>query len=55
MVLVASVPDDVPTERNVNTDKAKALFGEHYPRLQAIKKKYDPDVVFNQWYTIIPA
>jgi len=36
------------------SEKPKALFGKHYPRLQALKKKYDPDMVFCQWYTIIP-
>ena len=35
--------------------KAKAAFGEAYPKLQQIKKKYDPELVFNRWYPIIPA
>jgi len=34
---------------------AKKLFGENYPRLQQIKKKYDPNVVFSKWFAISPA
>jgi FAD/FMN-containing dehydrogenase len=37
------------------SDKAKAAFGENYPRLQGIKKKYDPDNIFNKWFPITPA
>ncbi|TCD63859.1 hypothetical protein EIP91_004873 [Steccherinum ochraceum] len=47
--------DALPTAGAVTADKTKALFREHYPKLQAIKKKYDPDMIFNQWYTVIPA
>ncbi|KAH8103537.1 hypothetical protein BXZ70DRAFT_888945 [Cristinia sonorae] len=46
--------DALPTAGAVTADKTKALFREHYPRLQTIKKKYDPLMMFNQWYTIIP-
>lgn len=28
------------------------LFGENYPRLQKIKRKYDPEGLFNKWYNI---
>ncbi|KAI0030496.1 FAD-binding domain-containing protein [Vararia minispora EC-137] len=35
--------------------RSAALFGHHYSRLQALKKKYDPEVVFNKWNTIVPA
>ena len=35
--------------------KAKEYFGDHYERLQRIKRKYDPDVVFNKWFVIQPA
>lgn len=55
-MLAAPESDALPTGAGaVTADKTKALFLEHYPKLQAIKKKYDPDMVFNQWYTIVPA
>jgi hypothetical protein len=33
----------------------EALFGENYARLQELKKKYDPDLVFFKWNPITPA
>ncbi|KAL1741774.1 hypothetical protein HDZ31DRAFT_66609 [Schizophyllum fasciatum] len=36
-------------------DKAKLVFGKNYPRLQELKKKYDPDMVFHKWFPITPA
>jgi len=36
-------------------DKAQLVFGTNYPRLQQIKKHYDPDNVFNKWFPITPA
>ncbi|TFK28951.1 FAD-binding domain-containing protein [Coprinopsis marcescibilis] len=35
--------------------KAKAGFGPNYPRLQKVKKQYDPELFFNRWYPISPA
>jgi FAD/FMN-containing dehydrogenase len=35
--------------------KAEVLFGENYARLQALKKKYDPDLLFSKWSPITPA
>ena len=30
-------------------------FGHNYPRLQQVKKMYDPKSVLNRWYPIVPA
>lgn len=38
-----------------SSDAAAALYGRNYPRLQEIKKKYDPNMVFKAWYPIRPA
>lgn len=35
-------------------DKVKRLFGSNYARLQKIKGKYDPNMVFNKWFPIAP-
>jgi FAD/FMN-containing dehydrogenase len=37
------------------TDKAKVAFDKNYPKLQGIKKKYDPENIFNKWFPIMPA
>jgi len=34
---------------------ARRLFGTNYARLQDVKKKYDPEQVWNQWYAIGPS
>ncbi len=47
--------DAAPTEGAVPVDKAKLLFGVNYPKLQQIKKKYDPELIFNKWFNITPA
>ncbi|KAG8799467.1 hypothetical protein FRC17_007132 [Serendipita sp. 399] len=36
-------------------DSARVLYGPNYPRLQQLKKKYDPNMVFKSWYPIAPA
>ena len=47
--------DALVNQGSVPVDKAKLLFRTNYPRLQQIKKKYDPDMVFNKWFVITPA
>ncbi|TDL29769.1 FAD-binding domain-containing protein [Rickenella mellea] len=39
----------------LSEEKRLRLFGNNYPRLQQIKKKYDPNSVFNKWFPIVPA
>lgn len=36
------------------SEKVNAVFGENLPRLKEIKRKYDPDFIFNKWYPIPP-
>ena len=36
-------------------DKAHVLYGDNYPRLQALKQKYDPEMLFSKWFAITPA
>ncbi|KIO33766.1 hypothetical protein M407DRAFT_17376 [Tulasnella calospora MUT 4182] len=40
---------------NETDEYTKKLFGPNYPRLQEIKKKYDPKLVFDRWFAIQPA
>jgi hypothetical protein len=37
------------------SEKVNAIFGENLPRLRGLKKKYDPDFIFDKWYPIPPA
>ena len=43
------------TQNSVPEIRPEALFGENYARLQELKKKYDPDLVFFKWNPITPA
>ena len=36
-------------------EKSKSVFGSNLGRLQQIKKKYDPDLMWDKWYPIEPA
>ncbi|KAG8809385.1 hypothetical protein FRC17_003472 [Serendipita sp. 399] len=38
-----------------SVDVARAMYGTNYPRLQQLKKKYDPNMMFKTWYPILPA
>jgi FAD/FMN-containing dehydrogenase len=42
-------------EGKVFNDRAPSVFGSNYPRLQQIKKKYDPEMLFSKWFVITPA
>ncbi|KAI0026721.1 FAD-binding domain-containing protein [Vararia minispora EC-137] len=56
----ANYSTDAPAIIDPNVDgpiaaaKAQALFGPHMTRLAELKRKYDPDLVFNKWYAIKP-
>jgi hypothetical protein len=43
------VPESVTSE-----DRARSLFGDNYARLQEIKGRYDPDVLFSKWFVVLP-
>jgi FAD/FMN-containing dehydrogenase len=48
--------DQIEEEDSVcATNKVESLFLENYPRLQKLKKKYDPDNIFNKWFAITPS
>ncbi|KZP17094.1 FAD-binding domain-containing protein [Athelia psychrophila] len=37
------------------SDRSEVFYGVNYPKLQALKKKYDPERVFSKWFAITPA
>ncbi|KAG2013104.1 FAD binding domain-containing protein [Coprinopsis cinerea AmutBmut pab1-1] len=37
---------------NGNIERARAVFGSNLPRLQELKKRYDPEAFFNRWCPI---
>ena len=39
----------------ISSDRTAKLYGANYKRLKQIKKKYDPELVFNKWFAITPA
>jgi len=49
--------DDSGSDRSISPFKnnSEVLFGDNYPRLQELKKRYDPDNVFSKWFSIAPA
>lgn len=42
-------------DEKLEFDRARKVFGDNYPRLQQIKKRYDPEVLFSKWFTIVPS
>ncbi|KAI0046096.1 FAD-binding domain-containing protein [Auriscalpium vulgare] len=57
----ANYNSDAPSHFAANADvvlseeQTKSLFGSNIARLQDIKKRYDPDMVFAKWFAITPA
>jgi len=35
-------------------EKSRDIFGQNYPRLQALKARYDPTSVFDKLFAIAP-
>jgi hypothetical protein len=44
----------VETGEVASKSKAEGLYGDNYPRMQQIKKIYDPELLFNKWFPITP-
>ncbi|KIO33767.1 hypothetical protein M407DRAFT_17377 [Tulasnella calospora MUT 4182] len=40
--------------QNETDEYARKLFGPNYARLQEVKRKYDPEIVFDRWFAIRP-
>ncbi|TBU32020.1 FAD-binding domain-containing protein [Dichomitus squalens] len=45
----------LPVEGLAPVSKASVNFGANYKRLQQIKRKYDPELLFHKWFVITPA
>jgi hypothetical protein len=40
---------------SMGDEKAALVYGEKLPKLRALKRKYDPELVFKKWFPIVPA
>lgn len=38
-----------------NATDTNTRWASNYPRLQQLKRRYDPDMLFNKWFCIKPA
>jgi hypothetical protein len=50
-------PESVVTptgHRVLDDSNSRALFGSNYSRLQRLKARYDPEIMFSRWYPVIP-
>ncbi|EAU82728.1 6-hydroxy-D-nicotine oxidase [Coprinopsis cinerea okayama7 len=45
-------PRSEMVHENGNIERARAVFGSNLPRLQELKKRYDPEAFFNRWCPI---
>jgi hypothetical protein len=57
LTLFATVSEEINTGKDVLKKEhiTRALFGDHYPRLRELKKRFDPELVFSRWNAIAPA
>ncbi|KAG8989375.1 hypothetical protein FRB93_003674 [Tulasnella sp. JGI-2019a] len=46
---------DLYSGENATDTNAREIFGPNYARLQEVKRKYDPDMLFNKWFCIRPS
>ncbi|KAL5527561.1 hypothetical protein ACEPAG_6362 [Sanghuangporus baumii] len=42
-------------DEKLSSERSLKVFGDNHPRLQQLKKKYDPDMLFSKWFKIVPA